>query len=190
MLANVIMISGSGIFIFSLIMFVATLISPLVVRWKNVHGDVELIETDKINHSRRKDRTFFYILFISLMIIGSILFCLGFSLGYADKGKGFWFYRLVEGNISETQKWDRISEDGDFIASDGKKYPYYILIRGNTYEFKGIECEDIEDVNEYLSHISRENTIMLIDSFAVAKKINDVEILLKEMGIQYEIEEV
>jgi len=175
---------------FLFILLVRILLSPLVVRWKNAHGEVEIIETERINRSRKKDRTFFCILFISLMLIGAMLFCLGFSLGYADKGKGFWFYRAVEGISDETEKWDRISKDGAYVADDGKKYPYYLLVRGNTYEFKGIECENIDEVKEYLSHIPRENTVMLIDSFAVLKYMNDAETLLKEMGIQYEIEEV
>lgn len=190
MIPTLIMISGFLIFAVSFILLIRILVSPFVVRWKNAHGDVELIETEQISVSRKKDRTFFIILFVCLMIAGSMLFCLGFSLGYADKGKGFWFYRLAEGSISETKKWDRLSEDGDFIAEDGRKYPYYLVIRGNTYEFRGSECEDIGDVKERLSKISRENTVMLIDSFAVSEKMNDAEKLLIEMGIQYEIEEV
>lgn len=190
MIPTIIMVLGALIFLFSLVMLVRNSISPLVVRWRNTHGEVELISTDKINLSRKKDRTFFYVLFTSTMTAGLLMFCFGFSLGYADKGEGFWFYHLVEGDTVTEQKWDRISDEGDFIADDGRKYPYYLLVRGNEYEFRGKSCENIDAVREQISRIPRENTVMIIDSYAVSQKVKDAEKLLKEMGIQYETEEV
>ena len=51
-------------------------------------------------------------------------------------------------------------------------------------------CRDTGELKEKLERIPRENTVMIIDSYAVSAEVNAVKALLKEMGIKYETEEV
>ena len=171
-----------------LILYVAA--SPLIVRLRNISGVVELQNTGAVKKSRQADRKFLFSLGIGCVLLGALLILAGWAWGFNRQGDGFWLNRYLSGEQGISDKWDRISESGSFIAEDGTEYPYYLLIQGNTYEFSGEVCADIEDVQEQLTKMKRENTVMLIDSFAVSSKIKEAEKMLKEMGIKYEMEEV
>lgn len=123
------------------------------------------------------------------LFVGVLCFFLGMYLGYAAKGDSFWFYKQIFGEDNRAEYWDKISEDGKFIADDGTEYTYYILVSGENYIFSGTECAGFEELKSNVESIRRENTVILIDSFAVSSKYHAAEKLLKELGIKYETEE-
>lgn len=128
-------------------------------------------------------------LYVITLFAGIVCFFLGVYLGYAAKGDSFWFYKQIFGEDSKTEYWDKISEEGKFIADDGTEYTYYILVSGDEYIFSGVECLDFDELKKNIEEIRRENTVILIDSYAVASKYHAAEKLLKELGIKYETEE-
>ena len=72
------------------------------------------------------------------------------------------------------------------MADDGRAYTYYILVSGKDISLCGETCRDYADLQEKVSQIRRENTVMIIDSFAVSSVYQSVKNLLNELGIEYE----
>ena len=126
-----------------------------------------------------------YIYLISC-VMGIIMFFAGIYLGYSAEGEGFWFYKKFYPESAINQVWDAINEDGQFVSEDGKAYTHYILISGKEISLSGEPCIDLQELKSRLSIIRKENTVMLIDSFAVASTYHSIEALLNELGIEYE----
>lgn len=124
--------------------------------------------------------------FVLVGLLGAMMFFIGFYLGFTAEGDGFWFYERFYPQEVTNQVWDQINEQGQFVAEDGKTYTYYILISGKEVSLRGEQCVDLEDLKSRLSAIRRENTVMLIDSFAVASVYRSVKDMLEDLGIIYE----
>ena len=124
--------------------------------------------------------------FIIFCFIGIMMFVAGIYFGYAAEGEGFWFYKKFYPEAAANQVWDELNEQGQFVAEDGKAYTYYILVSGNKISLSGEECQDYSDLKERLSKINRENTVIIIDSFAVSSTYKSVRNCLNELGIKYE----
>jgi len=124
--------------------------------------------------------------FIVCLVVGIMMFFAGLYLGYAAKGENFWLYRKLFPNTITVQVWDEINENGQFVAADGKAYSYYVLISERDISLSGEPCTDLEDLKTRLSGIRRENSVIIIDSFAVSSTYHAVENILNELGIEYE----
>lgn len=121
-----------------------------------------------------------------LIFVGILLFSTGFYLGYAAKGDDFWLYQKLFPDRITTLVWDDINEDGQYVAENGKAYTYYIRVEKNEISLSDEKCADLTDLKNRLSNIRRENTVMIIDSFAVASTYHAIVEMLKEMGMDYE----
>lgn len=125
--------------------------------------------------------------FIVCIFAGIMMFFAGFYLGYAEKGEGFWLYKkLFPDRIAAVQVWDEINESGQYVADSGEVYTYYILVSEDGVSLSGQQCTDLSDLKNRLSEIRRENTVIVIDSFAVSSVYHAVEDMLNELGIEYE----
>ncbi len=125
--------------------------------------------------------------FIICILLGILMFFSGFYLGYAEQGEGFFLYKkLFPSQQVTAQVWDEINEAGQFVAEDGKAYTYYVLVSGEEVSLSGVQCAGVDDLEKRLSEIKRENTVIIIDSFAVFSVYRAVEELLNRMGIDYE----
>lgn len=124
--------------------------------------------------------------FIIAIFAGAMMFFAGLYLGYAAKGEGFWLYRKLFPDRVAVQTWDEINEDGQYVAEDGKAYTYYVLVSGDKVSLSGELCTGLEELEKQLSEIKRENTVIIIDSFAVSSTYRKVEDMLNKMGIDYE----
>lgn len=153
----------------------------IILKRKADYLDYETVQGKKFLHKTtiRYTRTS-----LIMAIIGFMCFFGGIYLGYAARGEDFWFYKKIFGEIENNGQWDRINDEGRFVASDGKEYTYYILVVGDRISLNGIECDSIEDLKERLSEIRRENTVVLVDSYAVSLTFHSVEDLLNKMGIK------
>ena len=125
--------------------------------------------------------------FIICILAGIMMFFAGMYLGYAAKGDSFWPYKKMFPNrVAAVPVWDEINDAGQFVATDGKAYTYYILVSGDEVSLSGEPCVDLTDLEKKLSEIKRENTVMIIDSFAISSTYRGVEKVLDELGIAYE----
>ena len=125
-------------------------------------------------------------LFLSSFLLGCMMFLSGFYLGYAAQGEGFWLYQKLYPQASANQVWDELNDEGQFVAESGKAYTYYIVISGKEISLCGEPCADYYDLKEKLTQIRKENTVMIIDSFAVSSTYHSVENILNELGLSYE----
>lgn len=128
--------------------------------------------------------------FFLCLVIGLMMFWAGFYLGYAAKGENFWLYRKIfPGEVTASAPvWDKINDKGQYVASDGAAYTYYVLVSGNEISLSGEKCENTEDFRNRLLEINRDNTVIIYDSFAVSSTYHAVEALLNELGFDYEEE--
>ena len=124
--------------------------------------------------------------FTACIFMGILLFCFGLYWGYATEGDGFWLYRKLFPNRIAVQTWDSINENGQYVFEDGRAFTYYVLVSGDKVSLSGESCADLEELKTKLTGINRENTVIIIDSFAVSSIYHGVEKLLSEMGIDYE----
>ena len=124
--------------------------------------------------------------FTICIFAGILMFFAGFYLGYAAKGDGFWLYRKLFPDRVVVHTWDEINENGQYVADDGRAFTYYVLVSGDKVSLSGEPCADLEDLEKRLTEIKRENTVIIIDSFAVSSTYRGVEKMLNEMGIDYE----
>lgn len=124
--------------------------------------------------------------FIICVFAGILMFFAGFYLGYAAKGDGFWLYRKLFPNRIAVHTWDEINENGQYVSEDGKAYTYYVLVSGDEISLSGEPCADLAELKNKLTEIKRENTVMIVDSFAVSATYHGVKKLLNEIGIDYE----
>ncbi len=125
-------------------------------------------------------------LFLISFLLGWMMFLSGFYLGYAAQGEGFWLYQKLYPQASANQVWDELNDEGQFVAESGKAYTYYIVISGKEISLCGEPCADYNDLKEKLAQIRKENTVMVIDSFAVSSTYHSVENILNELGLTYE----
>ena len=124
--------------------------------------------------------------FTICIFAGILMLFAGFYLGYAAKGDGFWLYRKLFPDRVVVHTWDEINENGQYVADDGRAFTYYVLVSGDKVSLSGEPCADLEDLEKRLTEIKRENTVIIIDSFAVSSTYRWVEKMLNEMGIDYE----
>lgn len=124
--------------------------------------------------------------YFTCLFMGVLLFFAGLYVGFAEEGEGFWFYKQFYPQDAASQIWDDIDEDGKYVAEDGRKYTYYILVSGKEVSISGEKCADLEEVENRLSAIKRENKVILIDSFAAAFTYHSIMDMLNELGIEYE----
>ncbi len=125
--------------------------------------------------------------FTICVFAGILMFFAGFYLGYAAKGDGFWLYRKLFPDRIVVHTWDEINESGQYVSEDGRAFTYYVLVSGNAVSLSGEPCADLTELKNKLSEIKRQNTVMVIDSFAVASTYRGVEKILNELGIDYEV---
>lgn len=190
MIPRILIIVGAILILFGIIGIIALLILPIRENFEIVLGrEYDFIRSRLDPNIRRfvafkKGRLIKEI--ITAITVGSLMFFAGLYLGFSAEGEGFWFYKQFYSQEVSSQNWDAINEKGQFVAEDGKVYSYYILMSGKEIVFSGENCEGLEDLKRKLSRIRRENTVILIDSFAAASTYHAVEDMLNELGIEYE----
>lgn len=193
MIPYILIIIGIPLAIFGLL----GLISLAVLPYRRLKKAVYEFEDDILKFSSETGRRQYnqwlkqiVWIYILSLFLGVSFFFLGIYLGYAAKGSSFWFYEQIFGEEIHDDYWDCITEDNKFVSNSGNTYTYYILITEDKYNFCGEECKDLNDLREKLSKIRRENTVILLDSFAFSASYHNAENILKELGIKYETEEV
>ena len=195
MIPWILMIIGAAAVLFGVYgLFIWYIWSPLKERLPDSKSEKTLIHAllihenqrlglqydDKI--TRKQSGTVFLIIFL----LGLLSAFSGFYLGYAAQGEGFWLYQKLYPQASANQVWDELNDEGQFVAESGKAYTYYIVISGKEISLCGEPCADYNDLKEKLAQIRKENTVMVIDSFAVSSTYHSVENILNELGLTYE----
>lgn len=190
MIAWIFIVVGALLAIFGVYKLLRMIILPFKERDKIVYeGKYDYIHSrldPEIQKHVRNEKKHLMRDYLCAVFIGFMMFFAGIYLGFAAEGEGFWFYKQFYPEETKNQVWDEINKEGQFVSADGKAYTYYILISGRDVIFKGEQCDDLSDLKSKLSLIRRENTVIIIDDFAVASTYHSVEDMLNELGIEYE----
>ena len=183
-------IIGALLTVFGILGWISLFVLPFFERFEVVYDkDKEIIQsrTDpefgkQVWYEKKHLKRDFTI----CVFAGSLMFFAGFYLGYAAKGDDFWLYRKLFPDRIAVHTWDEINENGQYVFDDGRAFTYYVLIDGNKISLSGEPCADLEELKTKLTGIKRENTVIIIDSFAVSSTYHGVEAMLNEIGIDYE----
>ena len=192
MIPFILCVFGIILVVFALVGFIRLLLLP----YTRINEVVFKREDDFLKYETRDGKKYFkrnlkeaIWIYVIVMVIGVSSFFLGIYFGHAAKGDSFWFYKQIYGEDNSADHWDKITDDGKFISDDGTEYTYFIIVTGSEYDFCGKSCADYEELSMNVQEIRRDNTIILIDSFAVSSAYHQAERLLTELGIKYETEE-
>lgn len=190
MIPRILVVVGALLVIGGVLGLLSLLLLPIKERFETVydreHDYIRArLDKDIARHVRRETRKLARDFFM-VVLTGVMMFFIGFYLGFTAEGDGFWFYEKFYPQEAANQAWDKLNEDGQFVATDGQAYTHYILVSGEEISFGGKKCTDLADLKDKLSAIRRENTVILIDSFAVASVYHATTDMLEELGIKYE----
>lgn len=195
MVAIILVVVGILFSIVGMIGLFAIAISPLIDDW-----DVVV---------RRKDDSLFYstafgkrILklrtkkmaweYFAVFAIGVALIISGMYFGFADRGKDFWFYKKIFGEEIDVTSWDKLTDEGFYKDPEGYEFKCFILIRGDKIYYNGAEDGDIVDsiseLKQKVSQTAPENTIAVIDSYALSSTYNEVIEMLDKLPRKYKEE--
>lgn len=185
MTAIIIMLLGVAAALYGAWQIVVAITSQNTYRKHLIRGELMTKNTARAREERREERKNLIITGAVCLGIGMLVFGFGYYVGYSERGNGLWIYKYI---YPEPDAVPAVAHE-EYTADSGRTYTYYIIVTGKEYRFCDEECADIEALREKLSSIERENTVMLIDSYAVSAEYHAVEELLKDMAIKYETEE-
>lgn len=195
MVAILIVIFGILLSLLGLVGLFAIAISPLIDDWDVVvrRKDDSLFYSTRFGKWVLKQRTKKMAWeYFSFLVVGIVLVIVGMYLGFADRGKDFWFYKKIYGEEIDTTTWDSITKEGFYEDPQGEIYKNYILIRGDKVYYNGAteECivEDIAELEKKVSAIAPENTVAVIDSFAFSSTYKEVTDMLDRLPRKYKEE--
>lgn len=186
MIPYILIIAGVVAAAYGLIGLIRIAFLPLVRAHQMVFkrkDDYLFYENAKGQRVLKSQKKFLLNIYITLVIVGTLIAITGFYAGFTEHGPDFWLYKTMFSDGTE-QKNDRINEAGQYIASDGNAYNYYIMIRGSDIYYKDELCEDISELEEKIKRIDRSNHIVVCDDFAVSSEYHSVIDLLNDSGIQ------
>ncbi|MDO5148462.1 MAG: hypothetical protein Q4D76_03630 [Oscillospiraceae bacterium] len=190
MIATLLIIIGFISGIFGIWLVFRTLISPFKKEMKEMDGEQLVNESRTAEESLHKKRIKHVKIGTLFVLTGVITVLIGWYIGRAARGDDFWLHKLLFPNNNKPGISDKLDEEGNYIAKDGLSYSYYIIIKGTEYYFCGTKFDDIESLKEELENISSENTVIIIDSYAIESNVNQiVDLLETDMGLKYEIEQ-
>lgn len=187
MIPYILIIAGAIAVIYGLIGLVRIALLPLIRADQVVFkrkDDYLFYENAKGQRVLKSQKKFLLNIYITLVIVGTLFVVTGFYAGFTDHGSDFWLYKTLF-HSEEAQRNDRITEDGQYIASDGKAYNYYIMIKGSDIFFGDELCADHAALEDRIKGFDRTNTIVIYDDFAVSSTYHYVIDLLNKSGIQY-----
>lgn len=187
MVPYILIIAGIAAVIYGLIGLIRIAFLPLVRAHQVVFkrkDDYLFYENARGKRLLRSQTKFLVNIYITLVIVGSLGIITGFYAGFTEHGPDFWLYKTLF-SAEEEHKNDRINDEGQYIASDGKEYNYYILIRGSDIYFKDELCADNSELEERIKDFDRTNTIVVHDDYAVSSTYHFVVDLLNGSGIHY-----
>ncbi len=186
MIPYILIIAGAASVLCGLIGVIRIAFLPLVRAHQVVFkrkDDYLFYENAKGRRLLKSQKKFLMNIYLTLIIVGTLVITAGFYAGFTEHGPDFWLYKNFFSLVEEIRS-DKITEDGKYLASDGKEYNYYIFVRGSEVYFGDELCTD-EALEEKVKSVDRTNTIVIFDDFAVSAAYHSVVDLLDSLGIKY-----
>ena len=187
MIPYILIIAGAASVLYGLIGVIRIALLPLVRANQVVFkrkDDYLFYENAKGRRLLRSQKKFLMNIYLTFIIVGTLIITAGFYSGFTEYGPKFWLYKNFFSLVEEIRS-DKITEDGKYLASDGKEYNYYIFVRGPEIYFGDELCADTDALEDKVKGVDRTNTIVIYDDFAVSSAYHSVIGLLDGLGIHY-----
>ena len=187
MIPYILIIAGAASVLYGLIGVIRIALLPLVRANQVVFkrkDDYLFYENARGRRLLRSQKKFLMNIYLTFIIVGTLIITAGFYSGFTEYGPKFWLYENFFSLVEEIRS-DKITEDGKYLASDGKEYNYYIFVRGPEIYFGDELCADTDALEDKVKGVDRTNTIVIYDDFAVSSAYHSVIGLLDGLGIQY-----
>lgn len=150
-------------------------------------------DSDKEEATLEKEYKFLKRTFGIFLGIGLVCLMFGLDLKYAPRGNASFLAQPIDGVTTgnDNIKYQQEKENnivGNYVATNGNSYLYYVTVSEKTIYFNGQKIGDTEEFEEYLKKLDRGHTIFIEDDFAVSPTYHKVEELLNDYGMKYETE--
>ena len=116
---------------------------------------------------------------IFLLVVGILMFSLGFFLKFSPRGLDSLFSKQVEEG----------TQIGDYVDEKGEVHSDYLTIHGTTIQYRDKEPETIEEFAITLEDLRKQNgkrTFYLLDDFAADQTWDQVVQMIKAGGMDWE----
>ncbi|MBO4903792.1 MAG: hypothetical protein J5367_01065 [Lachnospiraceae bacterium] len=193
MIAILFMIIGGVLVVISIIGFMMYLFQPMREMYQ-----VVIKREDDYSHyisprgmAYLQEKTKSYLIGLAVMFaIGSVLFLSGLYMKFGSRGFSMLFSSVVEESTqyraSDADITDKIDDDGDYKADNGKVYYDYLIIKGNDIYEREQLIGRIEDFESYVPEMDKSREIFVADDYASSSTFHEVIRLLEENGFSYE----
>ncbi|MBR4608465.1 MAG: hypothetical protein IKO41_19860 [Lachnospiraceae bacterium] len=129
---------------------------------------------------------------IFLLVVGILMFSLGFFLKFSPRGLDSLFSKQVENGAqigdAESGKGlkEAVNAAGNYVDEQGQEHYDYLTIRGTTIRYREEKAQTIQEFAESLEELRKiigKREIYLVDDFASAPTYHQVEEMIEEVGI-------
>ena len=128
------------------------------------------------------------------LIVGILLFALGFFLKFSPRGLDSLFSKQVDSGTgvgdAESDKGikEAVNAAGNYVDEAGEEYYDYLIIHGTTVQYRDQKQMTIEEFEGFLEGLRKQNgkrNFYLVDDFASAQTFHRVEQLIEAGGMEY-----
>lgn len=129
---------------------------------------------------------------IFFLVVGLLLFGLGFFLKFGPLGTDSLFSKQVESGMgqgdaySQNRQTEVINAKGNYVDAQGGEHANFIIVEGTNVKYRDEFSGSVEAFEGFVKQLDGKQTIYLVDEFASAKTYHRVEELLTYYGMTYE----
>lgn len=197
MIAILLMIAGAILAIIGFMGLMALMIEPLYTMYMVIFkrkDDYVYYETKPGKALLQKEKKSLRGSCIFLLIVGILLFGLGWFLKFAPRGTDSLFSKQVENgtqvgdNEKDQTARQEVNAAGNYVDAQGKEHGNYIIVREKSIIYKTEFEGTLEEFEKFVKGMDSKNAVYLVDDFAASSTYHRVLELLKYYGIGVEEE--
>lgn len=198
MIAILLMVVGAILAIFGFLVLLALVVEPVHTMYMVIFkrkDDYVYYETKPGKALLQKNKKSLRGSGIFFLVIGILLFALGYFLKFSPRGLDSLFSRPVESGAqvgdADSQRGlsEAINAAGNYVDAQGNEYYDYLIIQGTTIHYREEKAETVQEFEKKLETLRKQNgkrNFYLVDDFASARTYHQVEELILESGMTYE----
>ncbi len=130
---------------------------------------------------------------IICFIIAIIFLIIGFVIQYASRGNDTFLSEDIEGintgnDDMQYQQKQGVHITGNIMNLSDYEYSYSVVVSEKMISLNNQQIGGIDQFEEYLKELDRQQKVLLVDDFAVSATFHKVQELLDAYGMKYEME--
>ncbi len=197
MIAILLMVVGGILAVLGFLGLTALMVEPLHTMYMVIfkrEDDYVYYETKPGKALLQKNKKSLRNSCIFFLIVGILLFALGYFLKFSPRGLDSLFSKPVENGAqigdADSQRGlnENINDAGNYVDEEGNEYYDYLIIRGTTIQYRDTKYQSVGEFEEALEVLRKQNgkrNFYIEDDFASALVYHQVEELIKAGGMEY-----